>query len=567
MIYYYIICFMISLVILGIYIYLWEDYFNIYITCIEVIVPLVNLGCMWVASSETMEAAILGNRVTYIGGCFLPPLVTFALLEICGFRVRKDYASIALSIASVIYITVICSDFSDMFYKSFSLITKNGVTVLNKEYGFMHTLAYVCIIGYALFNIAVLIYCIAKRRKASIRNIYMILITEIVTILVFFSTSVFDISIEPSAVYIISQAVFLIISVRTHYYDVSENISEIIEEDGSLGYVTFDSRKNFLGSNNAADAWFPELTTLQADHPLDNKDGIKGDFAQWFKRLDDGEKTVYDVMKSGGKSIAVSMDTFMMTKTKKAYRVSMRDDTDHQKLVSILNDEKMKAEKERRRISSTFERYIDPRIVRELMKDEEGVMTVGREHNIAVLFADIRGFTSMSETREPAEVIEILNKCLDVMVDCILQNRGTLDKFIGDCAMAFWTETTSNEEAAYLACKAAMDMKVASRKMTEELEKDYGINMRMGIGVNYGRAIIGNVGTEMRSDYTAIGDTVNVASRLKDVARADEILITDKVAERIEYRSRVVPFEETMRLKGRNANTKVYKLEELSGRS
>ena len=184
------------------------------------------------------------------------------------------------------------------------------------------------------------------------------------------------------------------------------------------------------------------------------------------------------------------------------------------------------------RVRGTFGRYMAPAIVKKIL--DEGVdnlMLGGQSRHVTVLFVDIRGFTQMSEAAQPAEVVQILNEFLDLAASCIHRHGGTLDKFIGDCAMAIWNAPYDMEDYTLEAVRAALDMQRESVPLEQMLLEKYGRSVRFGIGINSGEAIIGNIGASFRMDYTAIGDTVNTASRLESNAKPGQILISRATAD------------------------------------
>ena len=198
---------------------------------------------------------------------------------------------------------------------------------------------------------------------------------------------------------------------------------------------------------------------------------------------------------------------------------------------------------ERQRVTGTFKRYVAPEIVNELLKEgTEALELGGTQTTIAVLFVDVRGFTSMSEElKDPREVVHILNRYLTLFADCILQNGGTLDKFVGDQAMAFWGAPLRHEDntrKALQAAQTAMDMVAGARQISAELEKQYHRTVSFGIGIHLGEAVVGNIGSTSRMDYTAIGDTVNTAARLEANAPGETIYISRAVADVLDGRIR-----------------------------
>ncbi len=223
----------------------------------------------------------------------------------------------------------------------------------------------------------------------------------------------------------------------------------------------------------------------------------------------------------------------------------------------------LRAAVERRKITSTFQRYVAPEIVRELLKEGEALELGGKQVNIAVLFVDVRGFTPMSELLEPGQVVEILNRYLTLISECILGNHGTLDKFVGDAAMAFWGAPLPQEDYVMLAARAAMDMVKGSRALSEELMAQYGRTVSFGVGIHVGEAVVGNIGSLRRMDYTAIGDTVNTAARLEANAPGGTIYISRAVADALQGRIAATSLGGSVKLKGKKDGFEVLTLDKI----
>ena len=217
---------------------------------------------------------------------------------------------------------------------------------------------------------------------------------------------------------------------------------------------------------------------------------------------------------------------------------------------------------EKRKISNTFKRYVAPEIVGELLKEGTDALGLGGKLcDIAVLFVDIRGFTTMSEILTPQEVVSILNRYLSLTTDCIMKNHGTLDKFVGDCTMAIWNAPIEQEDYVMNACKAAVDMVEGSKALSKELLEKFGRTVSFGIGVHCGSAVVGNIGAEMRMDFTAIGDTVNTSARLEANAPAGKIYISRDVVERLGDRIRTTSLGDGISLKGKSQKLEIFLLD------
>ncbi|NLT95536.1 MAG: adenylate/guanylate cyclase domain-containing protein [Clostridia bacterium] len=217
---------------------------------------------------------------------------------------------------------------------------------------------------------------------------------------------------------------------------------------------------------------------------------------------------------------------------------------------------------ERRRITGVFSRYVAPQVVDKLLEggEEKALQLGGSRREITVLFVDIRGFTPLSEAAAPEEVVEILNEYLTLVAQCIFKYGGTLDKFIGDAAMAIFNAPLDLEDHCFKAVQAAWAMKEGSVPLQQRLEEKYGRTVQFGIGVNTGPAVIGNIGASFRMDYTAIGDTVNTAARLESNAKPGQILISQAVYEKVKDRLAVTSLGE-IKVKGKAQGINVYQVD------
>ncbi|MCR5546600.1 MAG: adenylate/guanylate cyclase domain-containing protein [Lachnospiraceae bacterium] len=222
----------------------------------------------------------------------------------------------------------------------------------------------------------------------------------------------------------------------------------------------------------------------------------------------------------------------------------------------------LKSRAEKKQVTQTFERYVDTAIVNELLKAGPDALNLsGRSCDIAVLFVDIRGFTSMSEGMTPEMVVSILNEYLTMTSECVRNNKGTLDKFVGDCTMAFWGAPLEMEDPVYHALLCAKDIVDGAAELSKSFMERYGVPLNVGVGVNYGPAVVGDIGSLRRRDYTAIGDTVNTASRLESNAPAGKIYISRVVADMMGDRIRTTSLGATIKLKGKAEGFEVIELD------
>ena len=217
----------------------------------------------------------------------------------------------------------------------------------------------------------------------------------------------------------------------------------------------------------------------------------------------------------------------------------------------------------KQKVLGAFRKYVAPQIVEEISRKGDFSIKLGGENrDVAVLFVDIRGFTTMSEALQPEEVVEILNEYLSLTTKCIFDNLGTLDKFVGDATMAVFNSPFDLPDYEYKAVCAAMDIVKGGEELEKVLLEKHGRSVGFGVGVNCGPAVVGNVGCEFRMDYTAIGDTVNTAARLEANAKKGQVLISDALYERLKDRIEVNEIGQ-IPLKGKSNGIMVYEVTKL----
>jgi adenylate cyclase len=174
-------------------------------------------------------------------------------------------------------------------------------------------------------------------------------------------------------------------------------------------------------------------------------------------------------------------------------------------------------ELERGRVRGAFAQYMSPEMVNRLAESNESLKLGGERKDMTMLFSDIRGFTKISEQykKDPEALTELINRLLTTLSNEILECEGTIDKYMGDCIMAFWNAPASQENHAELAIQAGVKMRKALKKLNDELVGEGKLAMEIGIGINTGDCIVGNMGSDKRFDYTVLGDAVNLAARLE----------------------------------------------------
>jgi len=216
-------------------------------------------------------------------------------------------------------------------------------------------------------------------------------------------------------------------------------------------------------------------------------------------------------------------------------------------------------EKDRRQIRETFGRYMSAEVVTEILKSPGGINLKGELRDITVLVSDLRGSTPMGEALEPPQVLRVINRYLDRMINVIMRHEGTIDEFTGDGILVFFGAPRAMPDAAKRAVSCALDMQKAMPELNTENVALGLPELRMGIGINSGQIVVGNIGSEQRKKYGAIGSAINVAFRVE--AQTDrnggEILITQAVRDRVDGPLELGP-PRTVQLKGIAEPTPLY---------
>ncbi len=221
----------------------------------------------------------------------------------------------------------------------------------------------------------------------------------------------------------------------------------------------------------------------------------------------------------------------------------------------------MTEEMEKKRVRGAFQHYLSASVVEEMLKNPEKLKLGGEKKDLTVLFSDIRGFTSISERMTPEALVKLLNEYLTRMTDIVFKYDGLLDKYMGDAIMAVWGAPLDQPDHARRACHTALDMVQELRKLQKKWTAEGLPLLNIGIGVNAGPMVVGNMGSDRRFDYTVLGDSVNLGSRLEELNKiyGTNIIISEMTYGRIggEFLAREL---DSVRVKGKDQPVKIYEL-------
>lgn len=212
-------------------------------------------------------------------------------------------------------------------------------------------------------------------------------------------------------------------------------------------------------------------------------------------------------------------------------------------------------------VKKVFSNYVAPEVVQMIVEDIDNVQLGGEEREVSILFSDIRDFTSISEKLTPSQLVMMLNQYLDPMTNVILEHNGLLDKYIGDAIMAMFNAPLDTPNHADYACRSALEMVNRLIQLNEQFSRDNWPNINIGVGINTGVATVGNIGSKLRFDYTAIGDSVNLAARVEGLNKyyKTQIIVSEFTKECLQA-SFLLRELDHVKVKGKDNPVRIYEL-------
>jgi len=221
-------------------------------------------------------------------------------------------------------------------------------------------------------------------------------------------------------------------------------------------------------------------------------------------------------------------------------------------------------EEERKR--GIYQRFLSPQIVDEIMNKAKTISLGGRRQNVTVLFSDIRGFTEITEAKPPEYIVDLLNEYFAEMIDVIFKYGGTLDKFIGDGLMAVFGTPIYYKDHAKRGMAAALEMQERLKALNMRNRKRGFVELAVGIGINTGSVIAGNIGSEKRMEYTVVGNGVNIANRLEGLAQGGQILITESTYNELKGLKLDVEKLKQVQVRGKRGAMDIYQVKSIKGK-
>lgn len=339
--YYYTVLFGLSFGLTLLYVLRWRRQFDVHMSLLFLLIPVVNLAYVLMYTSGEKETIVALLKLVYIGGCFLPWLITMCELKLCQIEPGRALRAGSLLLSSCVYLAVLSIGWSGIFYRSFEVERVGTVLLLRKVYGPFHTLHYACILLYLLADLAVLVYSYRRQRQVSRRVLLLLFIPIPVAALGYFASRPLlrgGIELVPLT-YVLAQGVYLLITRRMAYYSVSEMVIESMAQSGETGFITVDAAGRYLGSNETAKLILPALRALTVDQPVRGCEALRGNVDAWLDRFEaePGAGKLLYAPEGSEKLYTVTVGYLLDGNKRCGYQIFLEDDTQNQKYIRLLD--------------------------------------------------------------------------------------------------------------------------------------------------------------------------------------------------------------------------------------
>lgn len=343
---YYSVLFLISIVFLIIYVFMWHKHFDVTLTMVFTLVTISCLGYVMYSRAETIGESILANKIIYLGGSFLQYFIMLSILNLCEIKLNKWIKKSLFVYCILMYASVLTIGYKTIFYKNISFSIENGNPVLTRDYGFMHSVFYAIIVIFFIISLVAIIYTYFKKKQVPRSIIYLLFLPDVVSILSYFvGKSVFkSMDLIPLA-FLFAEFMYLLISYRLCLYDIDDTVVESLVQNGETGFIAFDQKLRYIGSNETAKKILPLLFELHVDEKIDDKKAK--DISNWLGSFINNEKNnefIYEVHHeietndTDDRIFIINVNSLYDGVKKRGYVLTLTDDTQNRKYIQLLDN-------------------------------------------------------------------------------------------------------------------------------------------------------------------------------------------------------------------------------------
>jgi len=337
MVNYYLITAVLAVINLLILIFVFEpSKINYYFMILLIMFALTNGAYFAIALSTSLEEAVLGNKICYLGGCFMPPIILFLICTLCNYTIRTWLRCLLYIYSAIVYFSVLTIGYSNIYYDRIYLDKFMDATVLGHTYGPAHKMFYIILYGYIIIQIVLLVYSLVKRRVVSKYSLWALLIMEAVTISLFITGRMINPNIEiMPLVYVIDGWFFLYMYQRGMIYNVEDNIAGSFAKQGTYGYIMLDTKLNYLGCNQTAGDIFSGISKCVVDHAITKIPEMEV-ISTWIGEYSENAKNVF-YYENKERHFECRIESIMYGRKVCGYMVELRDDTDRWQKINLIS--------------------------------------------------------------------------------------------------------------------------------------------------------------------------------------------------------------------------------------
>ncbi len=340
--------FALSLALSILYVLIWNKHYDINISAIFTLIPIANIGYLFLSLSTNVGEATICNKIIYLGGCFLTFFITMSVWNLCNIKVSRYIRFLLFALSTLMYILVLTIGYRDYYYKEFYLDESTGKFV--KVYGIGHAFFYVLVLVYLLIGVTTIVYTLIKKTQSSKTVTLLLIIPEFLAFAGYFGNNMFGRKIDVMPLtYVLAQIVYLLIVRRMSLYNTSEMAVESMVRTGDTGFINVDFKNHYIGSNETAQNILPGLKELRVDDSIDKVGELHKTLSHWiehFKKDDEKKTNIYiksdNENEENDRMYAIDINYLHDGFRKRGYQILLKDDTDNQRYIKLLdkyNDE------------------------------------------------------------------------------------------------------------------------------------------------------------------------------------------------------------------------------------
>ena len=331
----------VSLLLAVIYTYIFHKHFDTNLTILAVLVPILNVAFVLMGLAKSPDEAVTALKFTYTGGCFLIVSAMFLIFNTCGIHLNKWIKAGCILVSAAVFVTVLTIGHSNIFYVGMPEIASyaGASYITNKHYGFMHTVFYVIVILYYVATVSAIVYSFFKQKQVPRRVLILLSIAVSVAVIGFFGGRFITNKVELLPLtYNIGMIIYLILASRLRLYDATDSVIDSVAQKGDVGFVSFDSRLNYLGSNETAKVMIPEISEYKVDKCVRHFDIASSQIIPMIEKYRNDNKEDKQYLELGKKIFLLRINKLSVGRFYHGYQLLISDDTINQEHIKLIKN-------------------------------------------------------------------------------------------------------------------------------------------------------------------------------------------------------------------------------------